>query len=277
VLGFFEQAEDDDKRLVCPALVRQMERLLARRLAQANGGREGARARREKKFSAISNLPSTYVGLEYSRAEQSKDKKAPLEGKTTTYLSKRQQGSPKNTRAARRICVRLRSRASERKRGPLGRKLMRADLRTLPDPALDVLVEQTLQFRPPWPDFGWSPLGLWRNTLPATWARATSIRLGIFASPCIHWSSEDAGTPNCLANSSRPIRPTTLRRSSCWCVSDKRAANLDHVVNGPGRNTRAVGAVRLKAQRSRKCRGAFGSAASDMPTHLPRWEDESLC
>lgn len=68
---------------------------------------------------------------------------------------------------------------------------------------------------------GGCPLGLWRNTLPATWARATSLRFGIVASPCIHWSSEDAGTPSCLANSSRPIRPTTLRRSSCWCVSNK--------------------------------------------------------
>jgi hypothetical protein len=110
----------------------------------------------------------------------------------------------------------------------------------------------------PW--LQWSPLGLWRNTLPATWARATSLRFGIVASPCIHWSSEDAGTFSCLANSSRPIRPTTLRRSSCWCVSAKGAANLDHVVNDPGaQNARQAGAVRQA--RLRPIKGATGGAA----------------
>ena len=71
VLTFFEPAEDDPTRLVRPALVRQMERLMQRRIAQAKGGEKGARARKEKNFRAISNPATTPRTLEQSQAEQS--------------------------------------------------------------------------------------------------------------------------------------------------------------------------------------------------------------
>jgi hypothetical protein len=76
VLGFFEVADDDPERLVRPALVRQMTRLMDRREKQAQGGRDAARARREKKFQALSNSDSnhaaTHVALEKSRTEKSR-------------------------------------------------------------------------------------------------------------------------------------------------------------------------------------------------------------
>jgi hypothetical protein len=51
VLSFFDLVGD---RLVCGELVAQMEKLLDRREKQAEGGRDGARARREKRFAGIS-------------------------------------------------------------------------------------------------------------------------------------------------------------------------------------------------------------------------------
>ena len=48
VLSFFELAQDDKNRLVCPALVRQMTRLIERREKQSRGGRKGVIARRNK-------------------------------------------------------------------------------------------------------------------------------------------------------------------------------------------------------------------------------------
>jgi hypothetical protein len=75
VLSFFEPAEDDSSRLVCPALVRQMDRLLHRREAQAQAGRDTARARREKKFQELANRDgkrdAEHHALEYSTAQQS--------------------------------------------------------------------------------------------------------------------------------------------------------------------------------------------------------------
>jgi hypothetical protein len=77
VLAFFEPAEDAPDRLVCPALVRQMEKLMQRREAQAKGGRDGARARREKGFKAVSNLssmpPTTNAGVETNRAQKNQN------------------------------------------------------------------------------------------------------------------------------------------------------------------------------------------------------------
>ena len=80
VMTFFEPAEDDQQRLICPALVRQMVRLMDRREKQAEGGRHGAKARRAKKFSAISNPTGTpqstnartHVALEKSRTEKNR-------------------------------------------------------------------------------------------------------------------------------------------------------------------------------------------------------------
>ncbi|OGA59958.1 MAG: hypothetical protein A3G81_25975 [Betaproteobacteria bacterium RIFCSPLOWO2_12_FULL_65_14] len=88
VLGFFEHADDDSKRLVCPALVRQMERIMERRIAQARGGRAGAKARREKKFAAITNPQSTpqatYPSLEKSKDEKNQDEKSASRGKSSS-------------------------------------------------------------------------------------------------------------------------------------------------------------------------------------------------
>lgn len=76
VLGFFKQAPDNPDRLICPELATQMRRLVERRDKQAEGGRDGARARKEKRNQAISNLSSTPLGSrqvsEKSRAEQSR-------------------------------------------------------------------------------------------------------------------------------------------------------------------------------------------------------------
>jgi hypothetical protein len=60
----------------------------------------------------------------------------------------------------------------------------------------DVLNRQTLLTDPPCLYCGWCPIRLWRNTLPATWARVTSSRAGIVAWPFIHPSSKYGGTPS---------------------------------------------------------------------------------
>jgi hypothetical protein len=91
VLSSFEEADDDKTRLVCPALVRQMDRLMLRREAQAKGGRDAARARREKRNPPLSNRTSnhqaTYRSLENSTAEHSTAQtNALLEEKTSTPL-----------------------------------------------------------------------------------------------------------------------------------------------------------------------------------------------
>jgi hypothetical protein len=62
--------------------------------------------------------------------------------------------------------------------------------------------------------------------LSRTWANRTSLWIGIVAWPLIHPSSKYAGTLSSVANSSRPMRSTILRRSSCWWVSANGAANL---------------------------------------------------
>lgn len=77
VLSFFDVAGAGTDRLICGELSGQMKRLVDRRTKQAEGGRDGARARREKKFSAISTPQSTPVGSaqvpEKSRDEKSRD------------------------------------------------------------------------------------------------------------------------------------------------------------------------------------------------------------
>ena len=73
VRGFFEPAEDDQTRLICPALVRQMERLMLRREAQAKSGRDSARKRREKRNPALGDRDGDRGenGTVRSTAEQS--------------------------------------------------------------------------------------------------------------------------------------------------------------------------------------------------------------
>lgn len=66
VRGFFQPAEDKPDRLICVALVRQMEKLLDRREKQAAGGRDAAKSRRLKKNSAIGNRDSNHAGTNAS-------------------------------------------------------------------------------------------------------------------------------------------------------------------------------------------------------------------
>lgn len=77
VRSFFEPADDDPTRLVCAALVRQMERLMQRREAQAKSGRDSAMKRRLKRNPSLGNRDGDRTpvrhGLEYSTAQQSQN------------------------------------------------------------------------------------------------------------------------------------------------------------------------------------------------------------
>lgn len=94
VRSFLEPAEDAPTRLICPALVRQMERLMLRREAQAQSGRDSARKRREKGKPAlgdrVGDRDRPAHGLEYSTAQQSPNQlgksgneRTPLKGNGT--------------------------------------------------------------------------------------------------------------------------------------------------------------------------------------------------
>ncbi len=78
VLSFFLPSEDDPNRLICPALVRQMMRLIDRREKQAQAGRDSAKKRRQKGNPALAdrdaNRSASPHALEYSTAELSKAK-----------------------------------------------------------------------------------------------------------------------------------------------------------------------------------------------------------
>lgn len=73
VREFFEPADDDPTRLVCVALVRQMDRLMQRREAQAKSGRDSAMKRRLKRNPPLGNRDGDRTpprhGLEYSTAQ----------------------------------------------------------------------------------------------------------------------------------------------------------------------------------------------------------------
>lgn len=73
VLSFFEPAEDDATRLICPALRRQMVRLMAKREKQAQAGRDSANKRRRKRNPALAECDAKHVAspiaLEKSRAQ----------------------------------------------------------------------------------------------------------------------------------------------------------------------------------------------------------------
>lgn len=53
VLSFFEPAEDDPQRLICPALCRQMLKLMERRAKQAENARDSANKRRHNRNQAL--------------------------------------------------------------------------------------------------------------------------------------------------------------------------------------------------------------------------------
>lgn len=62
VRGFFEPASDRPDRLICVALVRQMEKLMQRREAQVKSALDTAKKRRQKNFQALGDRDGNRSG-----------------------------------------------------------------------------------------------------------------------------------------------------------------------------------------------------------------------
>ncbi|MBI3045065.1 MAG: hypothetical protein HYY78_19810 [Betaproteobacteria bacterium] len=106
VSQFFKSNPDDPLRLICPELRAQMQRMMERRRKQADGGKYGARQRREKRNQAISNLEVNnevdHQVLEKSREEQNRTEPVYRNGDMTGEFVKDMGGPSEFEKAAAR-------------------------------------------------------------------------------------------------------------------------------------------------------------------------------